>query len=1445
MSDDKFGPQLPSIFDFTILFEQSILSLLPTCVFLALAPLRVYQLLRRQTVVPTGAQLWLKMKLLVAVYGALQIALLALWCLPSTPKTKTTIPAAIFSIFEAATISVISYSEHRKSIKPAALLDGYLLVSLILSVAPARTYFLRADVPRAIAGVYATGLVAKAALLVLEETRKRGVSGDAAPETIAGVVSRGVFWWLNRLLVTGARNVLGVDDIQAIEPKFDSRQLLSTLERAWEKDSKQGKWALMKTTFLAYKWQFAAGILPRLCFTAFTFTQPFLINSVVRSVGEPAGEHAKDVSASLIGATILVYVGMAVSNALYHHLTYQLLTMYRGSLASLVYKKTIALRAVSIKESAPVTLMSTDVENIVNSGDAIHDIWASFIEIPVAVYLLSRQVGIVSVFILVPGFITSGAGALISPAMGPARVVWNKAIQERIGSVSNMLSQIKGVKMMGLTDFFHEKLRQMRVHELKLSVRFRWLLVQLNAFAMACEDLTPVIIIIAAIFWTKAGSGLTVAEAFTSISIISIAAQPLTNILISIVQLFGAIGCFTRLQEFLLLEEREEQREMANSRFPSPPSTAGQGTLREEDGKEAGSLAKVQPKDAIVAVSIQGASFVAGENVEVLHDIGIDFQGGGISMVVGRVGCGKSSLLRAIAGELAMKSGRIVSSFSSMAYCDQTPWLENRSIRDNILGQSPLDEKWLATVMEACALDEDVRAFPRRDLTLVGSGGVSLSGGQKQRVALARAVYSRKNLLLLDDVFSGLDNTTSRAVFQRLMGPSGLLRQGRATVILATNHVHFLPAADYITLLHEGKVLRNQVPYDSVDPSEWGILDSDSDSYDSEPEDRKVDKEEEELKAQLSRQEALPDQKTEADLSRQTGDVECYKIYFKSLGPRVLAIFFTAGITHVVMQKMPQIWLRLWTERGTGTKDYGYMGGYIAFALMSTLSGAFCLGSGNRLHEMLLTAVTRAPFYFFTSTDNGITLNRFSQDMNLVDQNLPLSFLNVTILALRALAETGLVASGASYVGLAIVPGALALYLVQKYYLRTSRQMRFLDLEMKTPLYTQFTETLAGLSTIRAFGWSDAFLRDNHARLDVSQKPFYTMFAIQRWLQVVLDLFVAGMALVLVAVALHVPADAASKGSIGLAMVNLIGFNQTLTLVIDMWTRLETSLGAIARLKWFVRNVKPEDREGECEDVEPDWPASGEIELTDVVASDDTENVLKGVSMRVKPGQRVGVCGRSGSGKSSLVLTLARLLELQSGDIKIDGLSLSRIPRQTIRSRLTALPQDAMHLSGTVRHNLDPKGLFSPSSSTGPASGPKTPSLGDDALIAALTKTAIWPAVESRGGLDASLSDLGFSAGQLQLFCLARALLSTSSIVLLDEATSSVDRRTDDEVRRATHDDWKGRTVVEVAHRLELVRDCDVVVVMADGRVQESGPPEELLARPTSAFRALWESQGL
>jgi ABC-type multidrug transport system fused ATPase/permease subunit len=643
-------------------------------------------------------------------------------------------------------------------------------------------------------------------------------------------------------------------------------------------------------------------------------------------------------------------------------------------------------------------------------------------------------------------------------------------------------------------------------------------------------------------------------------------------------------------------------------------------------------------------------------------------------------------------------------------------------------------------------------------------------------------------------------------------------------------------------VLEEGRILHNQVSYSALDPTIFRVLEKGSRRQSENKTTSEDSTSEEEDGAKSPTPDVLQDTSadvpSEADLARRTGDIECYKIYLSALGTKLIILFVTSLVIHVAMNKMPQIWVRLWTERQGDLKNAGFVGGYASFAFASCLFAAIativvCIDgvpkAGQVLHTKLLTTVMRAPLRFFTTVDSGITLNRFSQDITLIDEHLPMSFFATSALALRVVAETGLVASGATYVA-AIIPGCvLVLYLVQKYYLRTSRQMRLLDIETKSPLYTQFTETLAGLPTIRAFGWSTQLLQENHRRLDASQKPFYGMYCIQRWLQIVLDLFVAGMALVLVSFALGM-SDTTSTGAIGLALVNLIGFNKTLTLLVDQWTELETSLGAIARLKWFYTNTPDENKPDEKEEPPAAWPSKGGIEIRNVCASysDDLPLVLKDLNLKIEPGQKVGVCGRSGSGKSSLVLTLLRLLELRDGEIIIDGVDISRLSRSTLRTKLTTLPQDPLTVPGTVRQNLDPASAIQ----------------SDAPLITALEKVSLWETLSQRGGLDAGLLDLGLSSGQLQLLCLARAMLSRGSIVILDEATSNVDHRTEEEIRRVIKEEMSQRTVLEVAHRLDVIRGCDVVVVMSEGRVEEVGAPEELLSSD-SAFRALWESQGL
>ncbi|KAG5781755.1 hypothetical protein H9Q73_004573 [Fusarium xylarioides] len=1313
-ADSDFGPQRAGVFDFTILFEQSILSLLPTA-----------------------------------------------------------IAEPVLGLIESLALAVLSFFEHRSSRKPSKLIGAFLVITIILDIALVRTFWIRSM--RSIAGVFTASFVIKTILLTLEETPKKLLGEkEKIHETSSGVVNRSFFWWLNGLFLQGHRMILETEDLQAIDSKLDTDYVSAPLKKQWERARNSGQPSLLKSTFLAYKWQFAAGIIPRLLHSGFNFAQPFLIQSVIVLVSKK--EMSVQTSSGLIGATVLVYLGLAISGAWHKHMSYQLVTMYRGGLVSLIFKKTLKLKTTSTKDSAPVTLMTTDVEIIVGAGASVHDMWANMLELPVGIYLLYRQVGKPSLLVLVPTVITTIVSSIISPAIEPATVKWNEAVQKRVGETSDMLNQMKGIKMMGLTDFFLKMVQGLRVKELKVSAKFRWLLVYFNALAMISAQLTPVVVIMSAIYWTKEDEGLSVAEAFTSLSLISVVTQPLVMILVSLMQIAGVVGGSGRIQAFLLLDEQVVAKETVD----------------------------------VDAVTMQNASFQAPDGKSLLTDINLRVSPGTLNMLVGRVGCGKSSLLKAIIGELIPSEGTVKAE-DSLAYCDQVPWLRNTTIRENVVGLSPTDDKWLSVVLHACALEEDLHQLPQGQETIVGSGGVALSGGQKQRVVLARAVYSRKKLVILDDVFSSLDKTTADTVFHRLLGTGGLLRA--STVVLVTSNVHYLPFADFVTIIEDGRTTRNQVPYSQLEATETLNTITPIETRES-----------------TQKGIVMVSPKKEIDLARKTGDTDCYKIYVRSMGWKVVSIIFPLSVIGAVLEAMPQIWLRIWTEKGEGSKDAHYAGGYIGLVFASMVLALLNINyflivgvekSSNKLHEQLLNSVCRAPLHFFTSTESGSILNRFSQDITLINMSLPLAFYLTLDLTLRCLVQVGVVASGASYFGAFLPISFLALYLIQRYYLRTSRQMRLLDLEAKTPLYTQFTEITAGLATIRSFGWTNEVLDESFRMLNTSQKPFYLMFCIQRWLELVLDLFVAGMAILLVTIALRIPGTT-SEGAIGLAMVNLLGLNLTLTTVIDQWTTLETSLGAIARLKSFINNTPNENKPDETE-VPDNWPG-GTIVFDRVTASysNESQPVLRDVSLAIDAGQKVCICGRTGSGKSSLILSILRLLELQAGSIHINGKDLASLPRQHIRSQITTIPQDPVSLSGTVRHNLDPEQLIQ----------------ADEILIEALKKTILWGTIETRGGLDADISELGFSVGQRQLSCLARALLSHSKIVLLDEPTSSVDNTTDKDVRRIIREVMEGRTVIEVTHRLDYVTDFDLAVVMKDGRVIETGDPKELLAQ-NSALKVL------
>lgn len=386
--------------------------------------------------------------------------------------------------------------------------------------------------------------------------------------------------------------------------------------------------------------------------------------------------------------------------------------------------------------------------------------------------------------------------------------------------------------------------------------------------------------------------------------------------------------------------------------------------------------------------------------------------------------------------------------------------------------------------------------------------------------------------------------------------------------------------------------------------------------------------------------------------------------------------------------------------------------------------------------------------------------------------------------------------------------------MLQKFYLRTSRQLRLLDLEAKSPLYTQFIETLTGLTTIRAFGWTEEFREQNLALLDNSQRPMYLLLCVQRWLGLVLDLLVTVMAVVLMILVVKLRNDI-SPGYVGLALLNVTNFNQTLATIIKTWTALETSFGAISRLMHFSADAKSENLPAEHQEVPDDWPAYGNVNFTNVTAAytTDSPSVVQNITLHIKAGERIGVCGRSGSGKSSLIASLFRMLEIDSNSsITIDGIDITTISRQTVRSRLNAIPQEPFFFRGSVRLNTDPFQLHP-----------------DAAIITALRKVHLWDLVAAKGGLDAALDAAFFSHGQRQLFCLARAILRRSRVVVLDEATSSVDTASDALMQRVIRDEFGGCTIIAVAHRLDTIMDFDRIAVLGEGKLLECGSPGELM----------------
>ncbi|KAK6073198.1 ATP-binding cassette containing protein [Seiridium cupressi] len=1375
--------------------------------------------------------------------AAINLAALVLSLKSRSLPNAESIAASVVVFVASLAVCHLSFLEHGRSVKPSISLISYLLVSLVCDAFNLSSIYQRhgSSAPTVLLTV-ASGL--NFVQLMIQSLNKRSYLREPyrhlPTEQVVSDLNRLFLFWANAEILKGNSKLLTVADLPDLDHALRSRDLRTRMEVAWEtcryhhillldtdcqsrlpltflgsaKPDSGGKANSAKALLTAWLRCFGPSMLvlvdPRCLLAVIRFAQPVLISRTIAYVSEPVTEFGANPSG--LSGTQLILVALLLLSSIGAQGMSRVMVQTRGAFIGLIHARCLTMRDGVYDDAAAVQHMGDDVDSAEFIAYLFQEMYGLSAEVIIGMFMLWSEIGWWCLTPLVFVLLSSQSAQFIGNRIGDRIQQWEMAKQKRIALTTSMVEYIKDIKMMGMADTIMTKLQNSSYSlQYSRSSSMPW--------TLDYEVTKP----------------LTHRKLLTTVTIISLLTVPANALLATLPQCGAILGNLRRIQSYLLEPSREDKRTMLGT-----PSTSLTGNTS-SDGNEQTSKH--------LAIAFQSVSLRPAPAASLcLEDVTIQLAKGSLNVICGAVGTGKTTLAKAILGDVPPETGTIAVSSKRIGYCAQKPWLVNASIKSIVCGpiaDSDFDEEWYNKVIDACGLVEDIERSSTGDLATVGSRGVKLSGGQRQRVALARAVYARPSILILDDVLSALDAKTEAHVAEKLLDKNGILRDLKTTVILITHDSQHLSMADYIVVLAGSKI---------AEQGTWADLCS-STGYVSKLQVKESDpvsaQRADAVKPATAPGTAAPSKNDLMDLTRKSGDASVYWYYFKSAGFPILAVFFICNLIYgITMATTPYI-LRAWSE--SGGRDMWF---YVILYSLSSLTGFLSISSaimtnlvklnpkaGEVIHYKLLRTIMRAPLSYFATTETGNVVNRFSQDIGYLNERLPMALLIVVMQTFRLISPMILLFLTQAVLAISAPPLLVVLYFLQKLYLHESRQIRFLDLESRAAVYSNFLETLEGVSAIRAFGWQSSSVDQNVERLDL-------------WLTVVLDLLVAGLAVMVVSLAV-ILRSSTTGGQIGLALNLVITISTTLVRLLEQWTSLETCLGAVARIKTLEATLLPEDTENEDSEPPAGWPKQGSIEFRDVTASYNPETVaLKGVSLTISPGQKVGICGRTGSGKSTLLLSVLRLIELDSGSIHIDSLDLSTLPRETIRSRLIAIPQDAFILNDSIRLNIDP-------SATVP----------DEEIIAVLEKVQLWSVIKSRSAntngstepppaapkkeeetdpLAAPLKTSPFSHGQFQLFGLARALLlkARSSILILDEATSNVDGETDKLMQRIIREEFSRHTILSIAHRLDTIRDADLIVVLDKGRLVEKGAPEELLAKDMPAseaegekawFRELWD----
>ncbi|KAJ6452790.1 hypothetical protein C8R45DRAFT_1223373 [Mycena sanguinolenta] len=1345
---------------------------------------------------------------------------------------------------------------------------------------------------------------------------KKNIGWSVSPEDYTSLWGWLTFNWVKPLLKRGRGSTLEEKDVWALSPTFQSRPIFIKFSTLPQKKLLAKIWASNSFDIIADFILTPIGIL-------FYYVVPFFLKQVLDALDDPAENKGK----AYVFAILMFIFSVAKSQVKAQHLWFirRACTRLRSELMAAIYDKALKRRdfsgAVEQKEGKAnaantgkiINLMASDSDKISSTLLSLYD---TPMEIIIASVLLYRLLGI-----------SAFAGALFLLLGWPLNSYLSrrslhihkgllKAKDARMGILTELISAVKIIKFFGWQQRWIDRGLAAREEEMRWMTKARLNTIGLNSLWI----MAPILISIVSFFtYVMLGNQLTIGTAFTAIALFNMIRQPLEDLPSFIMGLIQARVSLHRVGVYLDEAEVSEQvSTLKKDRF-GPASTES-----EDD-----------------CLGFENASFKWNEDEQSddtdhkfeLKNLSIIFPEGKLTVVTGPTASGKTALLMAALGEMiSLPGGRLImakntskvdahGNMHAISYAAQMPWLQHRSIKDNILFGYPLDETRYNEVVECCALRPDFDIWEDGDLTEIGDNGISLSGGQKARVALARAVYAKTKYVLLDDPLSAVDSHTSRTLYEKcLRGP--LL--ANRTVILVTHHLQLvLPGAHYVLRMLDGRIDKQGT---IAELRAQGVLDHIT--HDAAVEIKKehlVVAPKESVGTLGDAGEPKKPRKLVQDEHREIGAGPSFqrfewKIYVSYLKASSYTIWVLLGLTIVLLQLLSvaeKLWIKTWgdayNENYNSSVPYDtysssmeipinnssslsslsttivrnvnwpsaakhplfYVGIYAAIGLtaglvnilMYVLQLTGALRASRKLFKALLETVVHATFRFHDTTPQGRMLNRFGRDIETIDTSLARSMRQVSSYLggfvtnlLTVTVVFPLFLLPASFIG-------WFYYTFAAEYLNTGRDLRRMESNSRSYIYSDFGELLNGVVTVRAFAAEKRFLDNLHRRIDLPTNMWYTFWMLNRWL--VLNFDFLGSLIVLITSLFSIYFLADNAGLAGLAITSALSFTMSVFWACRFSISLEMDLNAVERVVEYLG--LPQEPPAIIESNRPPayWPSSAQndslivAENLTVKYAPELPSVLQDVSFRLKAGERVGLIGRTGSGKSTLAMSLLRFTDPSSGRILIDGLDISKIGVEDLRSRLTFIPQDATLFSGTLRQNVDPFDehddaacldvlcrvqMISRSSHASPSPeesrSPSRVEIEREGTVDS-TSTAV---IDGRTtvSLDTQVSAGGanFSQGQRQLIAMARALLRRNSIVILDEATSSVDFETDVKIQTTIREEFTESLLLTVAHRLNTIIDYDKLLVLDKGKLVEFDTPLRLIEKDGGIFRDMCLNSG-